>query len=311
MAADGKQLEALVSFVEKTLLPQGFDLKTNERVYNDDGVQIAEFDIEIRGKVGSTTIAWLIECRDRPGDGPAPGSWIEQLVGRRTRFGFNKVTAVSTTGFATGAIEFAQSQGIELREVKGLSPEEFTGWLVVRHLQHIERVSGLRHATILVGEEESEERKHALLEIISNAAGDAAFLKSSKTRESIAPASAFSAAVGEVRTLFDDLVPNGPERKVQLHVTYANDEDHFVVETPIGAIRVQAIVFEGELRIKETLVPLAVTAEYRHAEAGRPISQLAAFAPQAIHGMKFSMEMHRVAESGETHIVLRRLKDDA
>src|SRR5712691_3000047 len=125
MGADGRQLEGLVAFVEQTLLPQGFEVKTNERIYNDEGVQIAEFDIEVRGKVGSTEIAWLIECRDRPGQGPAPGSWIEQLVGRRTRFGFNKVTAVSTTGFAAGAIEFAQSEGIELREVRTLGPEEF------------------------------------------------------------------------------------------------------------------------------------------------------------------------------------------
>src|SRR6266550_564747 len=121
MGSDGKQLEGLVSFVEKTLLPQGFEVKTNERIYNDEGIQIAEFDIEIHGKVGSTTIAWLIECRDRPGQGPAPGSWIEQLVGRRIRFGFNKVTAVSTTGFAVGAVQFARSQGIELREVTALN----------------------------------------------------------------------------------------------------------------------------------------------------------------------------------------------
>jgi hypothetical protein len=66
MTSDGKQLEGLVSFVEKTLLPQGFNVKTNERVYNDEGIQIAEFDIEARGKVGSTDFAWLIECRDRP-----------------------------------------------------------------------------------------------------------------------------------------------------------------------------------------------------------------------------------------------------
>ena len=129
MTTDGKQLEALVSFVEKTLLPQSFDVKTNERVYNDAGVQIAELDIKIRGKVGSTNIVWLIECRDRPSDGPAPSSWIEQLVGRRERFKFNKVTAVSTTGFAPGAIDFAQSQGIETREVKALSPDAFSDWL--------------------------------------------------------------------------------------------------------------------------------------------------------------------------------------
>jgi hypothetical protein len=197
MVADGKQLEALVSFVEKTLLPEGFDVKTNERVYNDERVQIAEFDIEIRGKVGSTSIAWLIECRDRPGDGPAPGSWIEQLVGRRTRFGFNKVTAVSTTGFAVGAVEFAQSQGIELREVMALSVEEFKDWLAIRHLHHIETVTALKHASILVAAEESEECKHALLDVISNAPGNAAFLKSSKTEEFIAPANAFSGAVSD------------------------------------------------------------------------------------------------------------------
>ena len=92
---DGKQLEALVAFVEKALLPEGFEVRANERVYNDEGAQIAELDVEIRGRIGSTNISWLIECRDRPGDGPAPGAWIEQLVGRRTRFGFNK--AVSYT----------------------------------------------------------------------------------------------------------------------------------------------------------------------------------------------------------------------
>ena len=83
MASDGKQLEQLVAFVEQILLPPNFAVTTNRHVYNEDGVQIAEFDIEIRGKIGSTEFAWLIECRDRPSGGAAPTSWIEQLVGRR------------------------------------------------------------------------------------------------------------------------------------------------------------------------------------------------------------------------------------
>jgi hypothetical protein len=195
MRSDAKQLEGLVSFVEKTLLPQGFDVKTNERVYNDEGIQIAEFDIEIRGKVGSTTIAWLIECRDRPGQGPAPGSWIEQLVGRRMRFGFNKVTAVSTTGFAAGAIEFAQGQGIELREVSALSAEEFADWLVFRHLHHLERVTRLDHASIIINEGESEDRRAALAELISSQPADTTFLRSSKSGVLASPAAAFSGAV--------------------------------------------------------------------------------------------------------------------
>jgi hypothetical protein len=36
------------------LLPAEFKFATNDRVYNDDGVQIAEFDVHIMGKIGTT-----------------------------------------------------------------------------------------------------------------------------------------------------------------------------------------------------------------------------------------------------------------
>lgn len=193
MPKDGKQLEALVAFVERTLLPLGYEVKTNERVYNDDGVQMAKLDVEVRGKVGSTGIAWLIECRDRPGDGAAPGSWIEQLVGRRTRFGFNKVTAVSTTGFAAGAIEFAREQGIELREVRTLTADEFKDWLAIRCVRNVEHRAVLRGASILVDESEGDERTRALLDAMAGAPTTAAFLKPSKGGTAVLLADAFSA----------------------------------------------------------------------------------------------------------------------
>jgi hypothetical protein len=95
----GKELEELVATIEGLLLPAGFTVTKNPRIYNDHGVQVAEFDVEVRGKLGSATVVWLIECRNRPRDGPASGQWIEQLIGRRQRFNFDKVMAVSTTGF--------------------------------------------------------------------------------------------------------------------------------------------------------------------------------------------------------------------
>ena len=310
MASDGKQLEALVAFVEKTLLPDGFKVTTNERIFNDEGIQIAEFDIEIRGKVGSTEIAWLIECRDRPTSGPAPGSWVEQLVGRRTRFGFNKVTAVSTTGFAVGATQFALAQGIELREVKTLAPEEFGDWLFIRHIHHIERRTNLFHASFLLDESEPKERQLALTDLLSSIDGNAAILKSTKTGETNTAALAFSAAAGGIEGLFDDLKENDPETRVRLHANYT-DEDHFVIETSEGPIRLRAIVFEGTLQLRETLVPLMVTAEYRQTNSGEVISQVASFAPQSILGMKYATELHKMADTGETHVILRRLDSNA
>lgn len=311
MASDGKHLEALVAFVEKTLLPEGFDVKTNERVFNDEGVQIAEFDIEIRGRIGSTDFAWLIECRDRPADGPAPGSWVEQLYGRRARFGFNKVTAVSTTGFAAGAIDFAQKGDIELREVRSLSPDEFAGWLLVRHIVNTVRHTSLLNATLIVDEHEPEERKQALLAALGRENADTSLLKASSTGQFVPVRNAFHAAVEQAGHLFDGLELNGPPKTVKLLVEYTNDDDHFVVETPVGEIRIRTIAYRGELRRKEILIPLSGTSEYRDAETGKPISQAAVFAPQSIMGMKFATEMHRMADSGETHIILRRLPDDA
>jgi hypothetical protein len=310
MVSDGKSLEALVAFVEETLLPDGFKVTTNERIFNDEGIQIAEFDIEIRGKVGTTEIAWLIECRDRPTSGAAPGSWIEQLVGRRTRFGFNKITAVSTTGFAAGATEFAFAQGIELREVKSLSPTEFADWLLIRHIHHIERQTTLLGAIFLLDDSESKERQLAVANLLLVINGDSAVLKSSKTGETTNAASAFASAADGVDGLFDDLIENGPEKRIKLQANYS-DEDHFVIETSQGPVPLRAIVFEGELRLKETLIPLMVAAEYRSAGGGEVISQMASFAPQSILGMKFSTELHRMADSGKTHVVLRRLADNA
>lgn len=311
MSNDGKRLESLVAFVEQTLLPQGFEVKTNERVFNDEGVKIAEFDVEVHGKIGSTTIAWLIECRDRPGQGPAPGSWIEQLVGRRIRFGFNKVTAVSTTGFAAGAIEFARDQGIELREVTALAPEHFSGWLKMQHIHHIERTTKLDHASILLGPNATQEHLDAVREYLSAFDTNSNLLRSIKNGETTTLSNAFLGVVNTRSDLFDGIEPNGPGRKVTLHVQYTNDSDHFVLDTASGPIRVSEIVYYGELSIQERLVPLTITADYVHSESKESISQIASFAPQNVQGMQLSIELHRLTSTGETHIMLRRLSDNA
>jgi hypothetical protein len=90
---------------------------------------VAEFDIVITGNVGSAPLTCLIECRDRPSEGSAPGSWIEQLIGRRSRFRFDKVMAVSSTGFSAGAIAAAADAGIQLRSLDKLTTGTVTHWL--------------------------------------------------------------------------------------------------------------------------------------------------------------------------------------
>jgi hypothetical protein len=126
---DGRAFEQLVGWIETHFSPQGFKVETRKPVLDDSGVRLAEFDILITGNVGTARVTCLIECRDRPSEGPAPASWIEQLIGRRTRFRLDKVMAVSSTGFAAGAIIAAADVGIELRELQSLSYDDVTHWL--------------------------------------------------------------------------------------------------------------------------------------------------------------------------------------
>lgn len=307
MSSDGKQLETLVAFVERELLPPGFSVKLNKRVFNDEGNQIAEFDIEMNGKVGSTTISWLIECRDRPGQGAAPGAWIEQLVGRRTRFGFNKVTAVSTTGFAVGAVDFAKQQGIELREVASLHPSEFKDWLHITEMRQIRRTTDLKHANVFLSPTEPDALEKAAIGVIAGATGNDEILISSSSGAHTSMNHAFFAAVQSVDDAFKD-VEVGKPKAIRLLSSYL-DGDHFLIDTSLGMTRVNQIEFIGELRMEETAVPVVKTAEYRHSGTGEPISQFVAFASQSMLGMNLSLELHRMVDSGITHVTVRRLDE--
>lgn len=120
MNNNGKEIEDIVGAIEKAMKPN-FDVQVRKRILDETGKQIAEFDIEISGEFEALPIRVLIECRDRPSGGPQGAAWIEQLIGRRARFGFSTVIAVSSTGFARPAIDLAQEQGIVLRKLVDIS----------------------------------------------------------------------------------------------------------------------------------------------------------------------------------------------
>jgi hypothetical protein len=50
--------------------------------------------------------------------------WLEELAGRKNSLGVDKLVAVSSNGFTTASIKKAKAQGIELRVLSALTPEE-------------------------------------------------------------------------------------------------------------------------------------------------------------------------------------------
>jgi hypothetical protein len=76
MAHDGRQLEGLVAFVERVLLPQGFDVRTNERIFDEDGIQVAEFDIDLLRGQGNLPAWGIAMVTDQPTRLPLPGLFV-------------------------------------------------------------------------------------------------------------------------------------------------------------------------------------------------------------------------------------------
>jgi hypothetical protein len=300
--SDGKKLEALVKFIESVLLPENFEVETRERVLDDDGRQIAEFDVFVRGKVGSTDFTWLIECRDRPSSGPAPGSWIEQLVGRRDRFSINKVTAVSTTGFAPGAIEHAQSRGIELREVRAVAHTEFK-WIEFGEITVFKMISELKWCRLLLKEGEDPQLVAALQKRLSGS--EPVLLRTSQGGD-VTLHEAFRAAVKQAGDCFTGLLA-GQSRTARIDVAYPVDQ--FEVATSAGAVKLPAIRFAREIRMESQTLPMVSSKRYKRISDSEPISQLAALAPIETESGSFSLEFHRMGEDGETLVILRRMAD--
>jgi hypothetical protein len=305
MSNDGKKLETLVAFVEETLLPQGFDVKVNQKLFMIDGVQLAEFDVEVRGKLGTTEIAWLIECRDRPSDGPAPAAWIEQLGGRRLAHGFNKITAVSTTGFGPPAREVARRLEVELREVKALDPESFSDWLRMTAVQHWLRKCKLEGAEFQIPEGPKAELRLAALHTAVSSQDLA--LRSTKSGGTYRIETLFAEIAGANAELWEGIVPNEGDKPVKMQVRFP-PEDRFAVDTPAGPIEIHGIAFSGTLSIRASVSALIETAEYRDTETGIRHSGVVRFDPQPVHDFKLGVELHRIEKTGVTHVLVRKFK---
>src|SRR5205809_423690 len=102
MARKGRFLEILVAQLEGLLAPEGI-VVTSPEVFRQNGKIIAEIDVTLRGKFGSSEIFVGLECRARPGDGPQGVPWIRDIKGKKDQCGVDKMIAVSTTGFVPGA----------------------------------------------------------------------------------------------------------------------------------------------------------------------------------------------------------------
>jgi hypothetical protein len=293
--SDGKQLENFVAFVEETLKPSGFTVEVNRKLHDDNGRQIAEFDVEVRGKVGTGQICWLIECRDRPSEGAAPKSWIEQLYGRQAFHKFNKITAVSTMGFSAGAREAAQQFNIELRELTSADPKDFA-WLAIEQLPITHRNYEITNVEMVFDEKFPGVATHELRgKTIPFDPQQPCLI--SKDNVAITPATVFLMLVDQ-NGGWEKCQANGPHQEYSFSSNVDPDDPLLYLDGE-NKIPLTAIKFRSNLRVKTYQV---TPATYRYnATTGELISEFARFNTD----MGASVELHRLVGEPELRLVVR------
>jgi hypothetical protein len=302
----GADLEQFVAALERSLLPPNFTVETRRREFGDNGLQVAEFDIVITGPLGSSTVSWLIECRDRPSEKSEPGAWIEQLDGRRRRFNFEKVTAVSTSGFAPGTMEYARKVGIELRTVRWLNADDFVDWFRVETFNVIHRSIHLEYAKLHVADTESPERQHAGFQRVRDVPLQELTLLNPKTGQLVAPVDAFAGAISRRPNLWPDNTTSDWSSDVEIDATYPAD-DCYILDTTAGQVPIPRILFRGILGIKMDVVPFVQFAEYRDELADCRVAACVS-ADYTVDEQGYRVTLERISVDGLENLRLRITK---
>jgi len=266
---DGKSLELLTKLIESLLLPKGFEVETRKRIFNDLGIQIAEFDIVIKNKADSEPFYGLIECRDRPSRGAAPGEWIEQLYGRKHRFKFDKVMAVSSTGFSDGAKETARELGVELRNLETVTANEISNWLpqkIPLTIQHGEYTSVFVNLI--------DDGQFTLNQVpFQLDTKDTQFFRTGSSK-AYSLLEIWQNALNNNQKYFEEIEPNGDVHNVKIIVNQSPTEN-LKIKIDEKIHEVSEIIFEANLRKIIPEIPLIQVAKYSELDEDKSLAKVA------------------------------------
>ena len=302
----GKDLEDYVRTILGSLLPLDFTISPRVREHNEKGIQVNEFDIVINGKMFTYDFKWLIECRDRPSQGPAPRRWIENLVARRQLNKFDKVTAVSTTGFSSGAFDLAKDQRIGTYHVKTFDPENLLDWFKNNQILYIRPLFKVNYVALFtqVPNEEDNELLSALM-INTNIHSKILSFKENPNKISLKFACDDALRqIPEMEKLIDDnlkLMAN----KLRFDVEYSNPDFQYHLNLDDKKIIIRKIVFIGDFQLEQISLPILKVKQYISEEDESIVAE-SAFFKLNIDDKNVDLAFHKVKEKDQIKIFATR-----
>ena len=302
MINTGKDLEDYVMTILGGLLPPDFTISQRVKKYNEKGDQINEFDIIVEGKIFTFTFKWLIECRDRPSQGPSPRSWIENLIARRQLNKFDKVTAVSTSGFSSGAIELAKIERIGIDQVKSFEPDNLLDWFKNNQLLYIRLIFAVKYValfTLFPNDEDNKKLSASLRDVTVHS--EILSYKSNTKKISLKFACDDALRQSqEIKKLVDEdlnLIAN----KLRFDVDYSNPEFQYYLHLENKDIVIRKIVFIGDLNLEKVSVPISKVKQYVSEEDKYVIAESAYFNIH-VDDEDFGLAFHKVRNQDQIKI---------
>ncbi len=117
-----RKFEQLIARIEADAGPQGFAVKSPDRVRCKLTGRLREVDATIRTKAGTAELLITIECRRRTKVQDV--TWLEQLATKRSSIGADHTIAVSHSGFSSEATAVARRLGITLRRIEDVQAKD-------------------------------------------------------------------------------------------------------------------------------------------------------------------------------------------
>jgi hypothetical protein len=121
MRKDGKELEELVFFLQKSVAPDAL-IRRNERIKGVKSKSTREIDISIRQRIGHSNILIVVECKDY--GSPVHVKHMESFIEFLKDVQANKGIMVSSNAFTEGARNRAIEAGIDLYSLSDIKEKE-------------------------------------------------------------------------------------------------------------------------------------------------------------------------------------------
>ena len=301
MPRKGRSLEKLVAFLEKTLGPQGIKVKSPDYIRGRISKSLREIDISLRSHIGSSEILVIIECRDRKGTEDV--TWIEQLASKRKDVGAHKAVAVSSTGFSSGAINMAKAEDIELRTLEEVNPNEILLWFGFKELTVLNYHINFKDVSIKLSVPKSvsvevSPEVHSSVSAVFDINAPIFVRKKDGNKVSL-----LDIWKMVPNSIYDDITPGQSKTKKIIRLNFPDEEERFQILTVTGLIDIEHFIIYAEIWIEIKKRPLTTVRFYR--DGDKILIQTAEF--QFEHqNVPYSLELHKLVESGEQVITIRR-----